>query len=402
MNPVIFPKLRGGNITIQEIGLLHYICGHLKDGVFDQPLPQIAIATNLSAPTIHRLLTRLTASGFLKVVRPTVKTKTGNTPVGYKPIQLVEWGAKSLPIKPIQLVEWGAKSLPIKPIPSEPIPNGMIHKESSISVKLVDGVESMLLDSMGIIPPVEWAPDQIIHRAVLLTLEAEERRRQEIERAADYVYTAWGRANRESRILAPMIQPKPLIIPPGAVLCMAEDCDQPRVKDGYCGDHQAIAAEAKNEAARERQQLTYEANKGLFDDKQQAAELKAIEQCNRLGLGFLEQGEEIGGKGPDSYEICSISGIVSLKGRTEIRRPLCDCGHRVDFILEHNGTRGTKFWSLGTCRNCRPKCACGQLAYVGLEKCDNDAGGYVQIAPSCVACMSGVNSPKGSQADYAQ
>jgi len=377
---VIFPKLRAGNITIQEIGLLHYICGHLKDGIFDQPLPQVAIATNLSAPTIHRLLTRLTASGFLKVIRPSVKTKTGNTPVGYKPIQLVEWGPKSIPIKHI---------------PSEPIPNGMIHKESSISVKLVDGDESTLLDSMGIIPPVEWAPDRIVHRAVLLTLESEERRRQEIERAADYVYLAWGRATRESRILVPKIQPKQkalLIIPPGAVLCLAEDCTQPRVKDGYCQTHQALAGQAKNEAARERQQLTYEANAGLFDDKQQAAEANALARVNKLGYGYLEPGEQIGGMGPQSYDSHG-----RLQGLSAVRCPVCKCGAHVEYFLDTKGKGGTRFWPLSTCPHHRSRCEnCDKQLSLGTALIstdwDSDSGrGSVSIASRCKDCITAQN-----------
>jgi hypothetical protein len=142
-------------------------------------------------------------------------------------------------------------------------------------------------------------------------------------------------------------------------------------------------AQAKEELRKEIAQATYEANAGLFDDKAQAADAKAIEQCNRLGLGFLEQGEEIGGRGPDSFEI-SAAGIY-LTGRCRVRCPLCECGRRVDFIIEE---KTCKFWSLGKCRNCRPRCSCGQLAWISIVKDDSDAGGYVQTATRCLPCLS--------------
>jgi len=395
MNSVVISKLRAGNITVQEVGLLHYICGHLKDGVFDQPLPQVAIATNLSAPTIHRLLTRLTASGFLKVIRPSVKTKTGNTPVGYKPIQLVEWGG-------------GAAFSRTKP--SEPIPNGMIHKESSISVKLVDGDESTLLGNLGIIPPVEWAPDRIVR----LTLEQEDRRRQEIERAADYVYLAWGRANRESRILIPKIQPKQLIIPPGAVLCMADDCNQPRVKDGYCEDHQSLVVEAEFARTLEINQI---ANFEADHDEEKTAEAKALARVNRLGLGYLQQGEEIDGSGPTSY-YTDPTGTDCLYPILNVRRPLCECGQRVAYVLDKTG-RSTRFWSLGTCYSHRPRCVnCGRFAHASIEWDSFSGRGSVSISSKCLECAQSrecrgrehsrphgsklENSPTGSQADYAE
>lgn len=205
----------------------------------------------------------------------------------------------------------------------------------------------------------------------------------------------WTRADGD---IAMPIQPKATVslldkIPHGAVLCLANNCGNPRVKNGYCEVHQEKALEELKAQQEEIQQATYEANRGLFDDKAVAAELKAIEQCNRLGLSFLEQGEEIGGCGPDSYD--SQYGIEYLTGRTNVRRPLCECGKRVAFILDKTGRGGTKFWSLGTCQDHRTRCSCGRLVHAAVIKCDNDAGGYVQIAPKCWDCMQ---QKAGSQA----
>ena len=182
----IFTKLTAGNIKLQEIGLLHYICGHLKGGIFDQSLPEIADATNFAVSTVHHFLGRLVECGFLKVVRPSVKTKTGNTPVGYQPIPPIEWG---------RFVD--AKGS----YEGDPIQKGMIHKIHSVCVCVEKECGMNLIDK-GAIPPIEWAAP--IDSAVQQVLTSIEHRREMAELAGSHC----------GRVIVPepvkIIQPEPV------------------------------------------------------------------------------------------------------------------------------------------------------------------------------------------------
>jgi DNA-binding Lrp family transcriptional regulator len=315
---IIFPKLKAGNITLQEIGLLHYISRHLKDGIFDQALPTIAEAVNYSVPTCHRLLARLVANGFIKIERPSVKTKSGNTPVGYQPIQPMEWGRCFVEAK-------GGYE-------GEPIPNGMINNSSYISVLKKEGVNHYGRNSNTTLRAggMGSAFAVLVEGAIRQVLDGIEHRRKMAEVAASH----W-------RLPEPVkiIGRDPWIIKSGTVITLDSEtaCQYSLPPCCECGDDVAYISHplGKNRVQVFPKPKCQPCAEKAQSTERQAKEEEAEREYKRQQKAGMRRQLHDGDRVTPS-DIVVDGGVTRLTYLREVALAKCDCGHRVYHELERD------------------------------------------------------------------